>query len=178
MSLTCPTMAMTDPERPADGHYYDLNYVPWYAKMPSAERLQYLDWRIAPLKAELAQCYASRAGALAAFTTGPAGISRPLRSLEALRRIELGSLEPLEPWQTYHGYLDTPRWKRKRLLKFVSVNGRCEYPGCQAMAENCHHLHYRTLGLEENGDLEALCRRHHEARHGLVRVPLEPLAGN
>jgi hypothetical protein len=33
-------------------------------------------------------------------------------------------------------------------------------------AQDCHHLHYQTHGFEENCDLEALCRRHHQVRHG------------
>jgi hypothetical protein len=30
-----------DPERPFDGHYYDLNHVPWYARTPYEERIAY-----------------------------------------------------------------------------------------------------------------------------------------
>ena len=28
-----------DPERPWGGHYRNLNYVPWYARMPFEERM-------------------------------------------------------------------------------------------------------------------------------------------
>ena len=39
-------------DRPRDGHYHDLNYVPWYACMRFAERLAYLDWIIAKRQVE------------------------------------------------------------------------------------------------------------------------------
>ena len=35
--------------------------------------------------------------------------------------------------------------------------------GVEAIVSN---LHYQTHGFEENCDLEALCRRHHQVRHG------------
>ena len=140
--------------------------------MTAAERLQYMNWRIAALKAESAQWYAAHPGAdfIAAGCNHDHGlIMKQLRPLEAQRRIELGDLEPLSPRQQEHypAYLNSLRWKRKRQRKLVSVVGRCEFPGCKAMASECHHLHCRTFGFEENEDLGALCRRHHEMRHGL-----------
>jgi hypothetical protein len=63
-------------------------------------------------------------------------------------------------------FLDSMRWKRTRRRKLVSVKFRCEDPGCARQASECHHLHYETLGFEENCDLEALCSDHHRARHG------------
>ena len=172
-ALVCPPAAITnDPQWPADGDYLHFDYVPWFTRMTATERLQYLGWRIAPLKAELAQWYASQeedGSSLAAFSSGPARITGQLRSLERQRRIELADLEPLSPHQQehYRAYLDSPRWKRKRQRKFVAVANLCEFPGCKAKAAECHHLHYDTFGFEENADLEALCRPHHEVRHGL-----------
>jgi hypothetical protein len=98
-----------------------------------------------------------------------AKIWRRLEPLQKKRRVELAAQEPLDDWyrgrENYHGYLDSPRWKRKREMKFVAVNGRCEYPGCLAFAEECHHKHYDNVGSETNGDLVALCSGHHRMVH-------------
>jgi len=178
MSLVCPPAAMSDPERPADGHYRQLDYVPWFARMRAAQRLQYLGWRVAALKAQLAQWRAAHPNADCADMVcdpAPSRIAEELRSVEGRGRIEVDDQGPLDPPHRgpnrYAAYLDSPRWRRKRLRKFVAVSSRCEFPGCGGWAEECHHRHYRTLGFEENGDLEALCRLHHEARHGLIRAP-------
>lgn len=44
------------------------------------------------------------------------------------------------------------------------VGGRCKR--CGADGEDCHHLHYRTLGREIPGvDVILLCRECHETAH-------------
>ena len=49
-------------------------------------------------------------------------------------------------------------WQNLRARRFALNNWRCETPGCEAAAEDCHHLHYNTLGFEEFDDVRALCR--------------------
>lgn len=56
-------------------------------------------------------------------------------------------------------------WQNLRARRFALNNWRCETPGCEAAAENCHHLHYDTLGYEELDDVRALCRKCHAALH-------------
>jgi hypothetical protein len=41
-----------DEEDPFDAHYYDLNYVPWYARMSYEDLIAYLDWIIAKREAQ------------------------------------------------------------------------------------------------------------------------------
>jgi hypothetical protein len=182
-----------DPDRPIDGHFLDLNYVPWYARLPFVGRIQYLDWAIALRSAEdkaWREEYAKihnesgpKGFKLSRFVMGDT--SRKLHELETWRRVELEDRDPLNtmrigrgteftlielPWRSpaalRRAHRDSPRWKcRTRIRKMVSVGWRCEAPGCVEHADECHHLHYDTLGLEENSDLEALCWRHHRARH-------------
>jgi hypothetical protein len=173
MPTTWQEAANSDPERPADGVYQDLDYVPWYASLSSCERLKYLDWIIAKRKAD---CEARKAE-LPPGDTIAAILDRPLHKLfEKYRTVvyqrdkELEVLKPLPDYlgDKYRCYLDSWRWKHRRRLKLVSVRRRCEYPGCANHASECHHLHYETLGFEENTDLEALCAPHHRARHGRI----------
>ena len=63
--------------------------------------------------------------------------------------------DPKRPFDAHYYDLNCVPWYARR----------CEYRGCNAYAEDCHHKHYRTVGVETNADLEALCRPHHEARH-------------
>jgi hypothetical protein len=176
-------LANSDPERPADGDYQNLSYVPWYCRMTFEQRLQFLDWKISKLEEERrvhVEARRAKAGWLADFESFP-----KLEAVRTLRHIELTDRKPLDTvrllvqgnkifrgeWsrhQIYLRHLDSNRWKRTRRRKMISVAGRCEYPDCTQHAENCHHLHYETLGFEENADLEALCRLHHQARHGLI----------
>jgi hypothetical protein len=184
-----------DPERPYNGHYFDLNCVPWYARMTFAQRLAYLDWIIAIRKEEnrvWREEYAK-----AHDEDGPTGFkpsrfvwgktTERVRELETQRRIELLDREPLSTtrlrwdqgnnklveeerprYEIYRLHIDSKRWKRARQRKLISVGGRCEYPRCTAWAQECHHLHYETLGFEENTDLEAVCSDHHDVRHGRI----------
>ena len=183
-----------DPRRPADADYYDLNNVPWYACMQFEDRIRYLDWIIAKREAEDRIWRAEYAAAH--DEDGPNGFklsqfvcskfSMALQELRTHRRVELEDRDPLKtmrvwcgakfeliqlPWRPqaalYRSHINSCRWKRTRTRKMMSVSWRCEYPGCAQPADECHHLHYETLGLEENADLEALCSPHHRARHGL-----------
>ena len=171
-TVTWQEVANSDPERPADGHYYDLNNVPWYARMPFTDRILYLDWIIAKRRGQEDRSWRGECAKthpfLAQFAWGKT--TARLRELELHRRVELADREPLSDWHLsdYRRFLDTWRWKRTRQRKLISVQWRCEYPGCTKHAEECHHLHYETVGLESNADLEALCRGHHRARHHLT----------
>ena len=50
---------------------------------------------------------------------------------------------------------------------WFQCSGTASIPVCMSDATECHHLHYDTLGFEENTDLKALCSPHHRAQHGL-----------
>ena len=159
-----------DPDRPYDGNYADLAYVPWYARMSAEQRLRYLEWRIAALKAEHRAHVKARVAAgnwLAKYEFFP-----KLEDVRLQHRIEVADREPLPAHhrgrENYRNYLDSMRWKRTRLRKLVAVNWRCEFPGCAQPADECHHLHYETVGFEHNADLDALCSLHHQARHGIT----------
>jgi hypothetical protein len=178
--------ANSDPERPADGKYQDISYVPWYCKMTFEQRIAYLDWIIAKREEEdriWRVEYANSCGSfLAQFSFGDT--TKRLRDLREQRRLEVLDHEPLrttrlrfinreaieEPLtrEVYRFHMDSKRWKRTRRRKLISVCGKCEHLGCSQHAEDCHHLHYETVGFENNADLEALCRPHHRARHGLI----------
>lgn len=67
------------------------------------------------------------------------------------------------PWVPYREYLQTKWWKTKRKQKLRSVNFKCER--CGRLATLIHHKHYRSLWMEKNRDLEALCSRCHNAEH-------------
>jgi hypothetical protein len=180
-----------DAERPLDGEYADLNYVPWYAGAPFPSRLRYLNSMIATRKKELSEWDSQHPEIdefQAMFSPDRRRISQKLIRLLERRRIELTDQEPLNvtcciKWvngeeqknflphapvsqrQLHRQHLQSQRWQRIRTRKMVSANWSCQYPGCQAEATECHHKHYGTLGFEENCDLEALCRDHHEMRH-------------
>jgi hypothetical protein len=54
-------------------------------------------------------------------------------------------------------------WERLRILRIAEAHGKCER--CRRYRPNSlqlHHLHYRTLGKEQRGDLELLCCECHE----------------
>jgi hypothetical protein len=179
-----PFEAEPDPERPFDAYYSNLNRVPWYARMPFAERIKYLDWIVAKREAEVAAWHTEHPDADEWQQLLDDDLRKRyarLITIQRRRNIELadrtpprttfidGTLAevPLSDGAIHRNHLDSPRWQRTRNRKFVSVGSRCEYPGCSSCAHECHHLHYETLGFEENCDLEALCSHHHRARHGL-----------
>ena len=51
-------------------------------------------------------------------------------------------------------------WQNLRHRKFEAAGWKCEICGNSGPLD-AHHLHYDTLGLEELGDLQALCRDCH-----------------
>jgi hypothetical protein len=169
-------LADGDPEPWTDwgGDYFpnNLNRVPWYAHLRFEQRLAYLDWVIAKRQAKL-----DARGVAAAQSSNGRSTSRLATTLSQIRRqrlIALSDREPLPDQQDYHRYLHSRRWRRIRLRKLVSVQHRCEQPGCKRSATACHHQHYNTLGFEENSDLEALCFRHHVARHSNCHQGQQP----
>jgi hypothetical protein len=161
-------------ERPINGHYADLNYVPWYAAAPYAARIAYLEAMIAARQAEVRAweaVYAQDADTLDALSIDSelGRLWERLHALQSRLRIERSDREPLPDYlrggENYQNYLRSARWQRTRLRKLVSVNHQCEEPGCDEPATECHHLHYDSVGHESNDDLEALCSDHHRARH-------------
>jgi len=151
---------------------YNLNRDPWYARLRFEQRLAYLDWIIAKRQAALdARGVAADnkdARSVAAFNWMTRRLAATLSQIRRQRLIALSDREPLllpDSYQDYRRYLASGRWKRIRRRKLTSVNHRCEHPDCKRSATACHHMRYDTLGFEENSDLEALCFRHHQARH-------------
>lgn len=56
----------------------------------------------------------------------------------------------------YLARLRSPEWRDLRLEVLARSQGRCER--CEEhLADEIHHLHYRTLGRETPADLQALC---------------------
>ena len=167
------------------------NVFPWYARLSFKDRIQYLDRMIAMREAEhhawleqqikihtdpdelnLARLILSKPGKMAWELKAQRQIKLedhdPLNTMRMWRGtgFELIDLPPRSRDQLYRVHLDSRRWQRIRTRKMTSVSWRCEYQGCAAAADECHHLHYNRVGVEENSDLEALCSRHHRARHG------------
>jgi 5-methylcytosine-specific restriction endonuclease McrA len=69
----------------------------------------------------------------------------------------------------YASYLESEWWKFKRRQKLDSVKGVCER--CGRKATQVHHKHYKTLGRENNVDLEAVCGDCHQREHeGLIQA--------
>ena len=84
----------------------------------------------------------------------------------------------------YRNYLLSAKWLARRERRLKLAGYRCEYqvdmwpdPPDKTWSERCkttgglevHHLHYDTLGSEEDGDLEVLCRFHHLLSHLLAK---------
>lgn len=64
-------------------------------------------------------------------------------------------------------YLQSPEWKRLRVLVIGRAGGQCERCRRRAGEWNVHHLTYERRGHELLEDLILLCRRCHRAEHGL-----------
>lgn len=78
----------------------------------------------------------------------------------------------------YKEYMASEEWASFRLSAILNAGGRCQHspdliPGWEGYeakrcVETCglqvHHIHYLTVGFESFGDVEVLCRKHHEAR--------------
>jgi len=179
------TILDDDPERPRDGSYADLNYMPWYARMTFAERIQYLVWIIAKWEAELA----ARGASLTdederLFDRLTNKIASKLGRVRLRRIIELTDREPLNTvkcsyWagdelrvefrplplqsreQLYRAHLDSQRWKRTRLRKLVSVQWHCEHPS----------LHERCYRVPSPALRHARVRREHRSQSPVLTPP-------
>lgn len=67
----------------------------------------------------------------------------------------------------YQDYLQSDHWKRVRTVVGQEAGWQCEVKGCNRYGKNlnAHHLHYRSLGEERDGDLVYLCPYHHKLIH-------------
>lgn len=63
----------------------------------------------------------------------------------------------------YETYLKSPGWKKRREELIKSV-GKCVLCGVKG-GLLAHHLHYRTLGSEQNGDVAIMCNECHTYMH-------------
>jgi HNH endonuclease len=69
----------------------------------------------------------------------------------------------------YTTYLQSDAWRARRERTLLLAGGVCQRCG-RERATDAHHKHYRTLGRERDGDLEALCPACHAQLHGRSRV--------
>lgn len=68
---------------------------------------------------------------------------------------------------SYEDYLQSPEWKDTRRRALVKSGYRCERCGSKTKL-HVHHKTYEHKGRELPGDLSVLCKRCHEAEHGLL----------
>ncbi len=59
--------------------------------------------------------------------------------------------------QRYQQYINSPKWRRKRMKILKERGWKCEDCGSTNRLE-VHHLHYRTFKNERSKDLKVLCR--------------------
>lgn len=72
---------------------------------------------------------------------------------------------------SYHEYLQSHQWQRKRNAAFAHYGKKC--CRCQATTRlQVHHRHYNTLFNEAVTDLEVLCDDCHSSEHGKQPKPL------
>jgi len=76
-------------------------------------------------------------------------------------------------YEKYHEYLATRHWQGIRTKTLKLSRGRCQR--CGELADDCHHVTYRSIGHEVPGvDVVALCRDCHEFLSG--RSTYDPAA--
>lgn len=68
---------------------------------------------------------------------------------------------------TYSEYMGSAAWKSKRDALLKQHNRECHC--CGGYAVSAHHVHYRTLGYEQPGDIVPICAWCHAAVHKLAR---------
>ena len=80
------------------------------------------------------------------------------------------SAMPRRIWRTYEEYLQSWDWVRLRNREFARTDYRCEGCGFHGTDKQLevHHLHYETLGREQVGDVQVLCKRCHRHAHGIL----------
>jgi len=72
----------------------------------------------------------------------------------------------------YEGYLRSPTWQKKRRLKLLEKDFRCEkchrrsYDMPIDLVLDVHHKTYQNLFNEPPEDLQVLCRECHAKTHG------------
>lgn len=72
--------------------------------------------------------------------------------------------------QEYQTYLNSPKWKAKRLLVLRRAKHKCER--CKKrQATQIHHKTYKRIFNEPLSDLLAVCERCHKEIHGIVDKP-------
>lgn len=77
----------------------------------------------------------------------------------------------------YQYYLATPHWAEVVAETTKLAGGKCVR--CPADGRDCHHTHYGSLGREIPGvDVILLCRRCHEAAHGISGSELAAKSGS
>lgn len=74
------------------------------------------------------------------------------------------------PASAYRDYIASPAWEmRKTWWRSHRSPRQRRCRACHAPRTDLHHRTYVRLGCERLRDLVPLCRRHHEALHGLQR---------
>jgi hypothetical protein len=67
-------------------------------------------------------------------------------------------------WAQYEQHLVSPFWRAMRQQIFLRAGGRCEMCG-ERSPEHVHHVHYDSLGEEEEKDLLGVCSPCHQQLH-------------
>lgn len=102
--------------------------------------------------------------------------NEPVGIVEGLKGIQdpSGGVVPISERQRqlhtmpYRDYLHTPEWRAKRKHVLGRTNYSCSSCGASDVPLDVHHLSYDRRGYEDDTDLAALCRKCHEAAHGLL----------
>ena len=66
-------------------------------------------------------------------------------------------------WMLYDEYLSSEKWQEKRKAALLRTGGKCEL--CGEEAHEVHHLTYRLVGDEDDGDLMPVCCQCHKNVH-------------
>jgi hypothetical protein len=65
---------------------------------------------------------------------------------------------------SYLAYINSPLWEERRRQYYRQHPRKCWACGSTSAVE-LHHVTYKNMGREEDGDLMPLCKIHHQAVH-------------
>lgn len=80
--------------------------------------------------------------------------------------------EPKTISQDYHTYIHSPDWEDRKRRYYETHPKRCVI--CLTYKHiDLHHLSYRNLGNEQDEELVAVCRFHHDMFHAIFGSKLD-----
>lgn len=68
--------------------------------------------------------------------------------------------------EDYTDYMNSKAWNKKRRARLKKDNYTCQGCGEKNKPLDVHHKTYERFGHERLSDLESLCRRCHDQKHG------------